>query len=78
MQKTWPKARAVKKNTPHLTSNQAAFKSISMKKVPLTTGQLKGMFLQPGNFESVCIALPTALLLDAPPIYPLSAPGKVY
>ena len=70
------------KKTPSLiveiTSNLTPFKSIRMKKVPLTTCQLEGMFSQPSNFESACIALPTALLLDAPLIYRLPAPGKIY
>jgi len=77
----WPKARAVKKKKNSLiveiTSNQAAFNSINMKKVPLIMGQLEGMSSHPSSFESACIALPTALHLDAPPISPLPAPGKV-
>ena len=76
-----PKLQLIKKKyllIMKITSNQAAFKSISMKQFPLTTGQLEGMFSQPGNFDSACSALPTALLLNASLIYSLPAPGKVY
>lgn len=60
VQKTWSKASITKNPLNSLileiTSNQASFKDTSMKKMPLTTGQLNSTFSQSYSPALGCLA----------------------